>query len=116
MIKVFSSRNSPGRVALDLLLGAAVFLALILLFAGEASQAFPLPPPAELLAGAAFSKDAMIPALSVLPPALPTPTADSRDLSYLLLGGAFASMFAINMALLRHLRAAYITADERLDA
>jgi hypothetical protein len=95
----------------------AVFLLCSLLFGGfgvETGNAFPMPPPAELIATGQSSAESLRPVtLRIEPPTLTTDADASPQTIALLLSVALATLAAFNMAICRHLRRVY--ASSRVD-
>jgi hypothetical protein len=109
--------SSPRGFWVDLLIGFTVFVLGVSWLSLGASEAFPMPPPSELLAVLDPAADVapFVPALRVDMPAFgPLRGAGSLGhwTAWVALGAAFSSVFAANLALVRHVRHAYVAGDQ----
>jgi hypothetical protein len=113
-----TQRRRPAVTFLmDFALGLLVFSAVVGAFSITSSNAFPGPPPVELLGmgpamGLAPSPAAFVPLLSdvALTPRL---QAGLPTHTYILLALAFSTLTAFNLAVWRHLRTAYASPRRR---
>jgi hypothetical protein len=100
----------------DFAVALLLFAAVTGVFSIGTSNAFPAPPPAELvrLTADLAAQAAFVPALVVEQPVFAELTAGpTRGQTLLVLAFAFATLAAMNMAVLRHLRTAYASPRRR---
>jgi hypothetical protein len=96
----------------DFAIGLAVFVVATLWLSVGPGEAFPMPPPIEVMGfvDIAVGVPGFIPAFRADVPAFAAPVLDRTAIVPLAL--AFAGVFAANIALVRHLRHAYLSAGE----
>jgi hypothetical protein len=114
MIQLNLQRVRPAATFfLDFALGMLVFAAVVGIFSISSSNAFPAPPPIELLTmGLTPQPAGFVPLLSDV---APTPRLEQGVPTHtvVLLALAFSTLTAFNLAVWRHLRTAYASPRRR---
>ena len=104
-----AGRPTLGRFIVDFALALVVFIAAAGLIGTDTGNAFPAPPPPDLVKGALLP---VVQPLSIIVPSI-LPAPDTAGPALVLLAIAFATLAATNLAIGRHLLSAYASPRRR---